>query len=230
MMVQEFAAGAVEAGASFQNIPLVTKEIKTCISCGACFYKTPGKCVLEDDMSELIKKFMASDIVVFATPVYIDNVTSLMKIFIDRLMPVLEPHYKKDSRGEYRRANRFRKYPRLVAISSCALPEHSNFQVLRLFFRRMARTMHSELVGEIYRGASGVLLLCKDELQFKPQVEGYKKLLRSAGEELVKTGRISADTAAKLEAPLIEADQYVNYANRIWDQMLETRSAVKVYG
>jgi len=89
----------------------VTKEIKPCNRCGLCFFKTPGTCELKDDMSSLISKFMASDFVVFATPVYIDNVTALMKRFIDRLLPILEPHYEKDSFGEYRRRNDLNNIP-----------------------------------------------------------------------------------------------------------------------
>ena len=220
-MTEEFSAGAIQGGAKVRNIQLTRKQIKACNRCGVCFYKTPGKCAVADDMAELIRRFMASDIVVFATPVYIDNVTSIMKTFIDRLMPVLDPHYEKDSLGEYRRRKRFKKYPRFVVISSCAMPEQSHFEVLRLFFRRMARTMHTEVVGEIYRGAAGLLLLSREELQFRDVVDEYKKLLRTAGEELARTGRIGPETTERLEQPLIDHDQYVEYANNIWDEMLE---------
>ena len=220
IMAQEFVAGAAQGGAKVQTIQLVTKEIKPCNRCGLCFFKTLGTCKLKDDMSGLISKFMASDFVVFATPVYIDNVTALMKCFIDRLLPILEPHYEKDSFGVYRRRKRFKQYPKFVIISSCAMPEQSNFQVLQLFFRRMARTMHTEVVGEIYLGAAGLLLLSTKELRFVPMVREYKKLLHAAGEELVPNGRIGAETLKRLKEPIIDADEYVEYANRMWDQIL----------
>lgn len=228
IMTQEFGAGTVQAGAKIQTIQLVTKKIQPCNECGVCFFKTPGKCALKDDMSDLIRKFMASDIVVFATPIYIDNVTAIMKTFIDRLLPILEPHYEKDSCGQYRRRKRFRRYPKFVVISSCAMPEQSNFQVLRLFFKRMARTMHTEVVGEIYRGAAGLLLLSREELRFKPMVSEYKKLLHAAGKELVETDRIGADTAERLEDPIVDADEYVEYANKMWDQLLAKHGFLKV--
>jgi len=228
IMAQEFSAGAIEAGARIQIVQLVKQQIKTCNRCGVCFYKTAGKCALKDDMEGLINKFMASDIVVFATPVYIDNVTSLMKVFIDRLMPILEPHYEKDSCGQYRRRGRFKDYPGFMVISSCAIPGQSNFEVLRLFFRRMARTMHTEVAGEIYRDAAGLLLLAGKEPRFRPAVEQYKKLLRTAGQEFVKTRAIAPGTLEKLHEPIIDADEYVEYANRMWDQMLTKRSMLKV--
>lgn len=164
IMAEEFGQGIVQAGAKFQNFFLIGRKIQPCIECGTCFFETPGKCKLKDDMSELISSFLDSDIVVFATPVFIDNVTALMKTFIDRLMPVLEPYYEKDSNGEYRRRGRYKKYPKFAVISSCAMPEQSNFDVLRLFFRRMARTMHTEVVGEIYLSAAGLMLLSEKEL------------------------------------------------------------------
>ena len=138
IIAQEFSAGAAKAGAKIRNVFLAEKKIDPCDECGACLYKTPGRCVLKDDMSVLISKFMASDVVIFATPVYIDNITALMKIFIDRLHPIIEPHYEKDPSGEYRRRRRFKRYPNMMVISSCAMPEQSHFQVLQLFFRRMA--------------------------------------------------------------------------------------------
>jgi multimeric flavodoxin WrbA len=225
VIVREFLAGAHNAGAKVRNILLVQKQINVCTGCGVCFYETPGQCVFKDDMGGLIKTFLACDLAILATPVYIDNVTTLMKTFIDRLMPILEPHYEKDPNGEYRRRARYRKYPRLMVISSCAMPEQTHFQVLHLFFKRMARTMHTEVAAAIYRSAAGLLLLSRDELWLKPAVKEYKKLLNEAGQEFVKTGRISPETDKRLHEPLINADEYVEYANTMWDQIVPGRSS-----
>ena len=226
IVAHEFSAGAARAGAEIQNILLTKKKIRICNRCGACFYKTPGKCELKDDMSDLIAKFMASDVVVLATPVYIDNVTTIMKIFIDRLQPVFEPHYEKDPHGECRRQLRFKKYPKLIAISTCAMPEQSHFQVLRLFFKRMARTMHTEVAAQIYRSAAGLLLLSKEDQRFSRTVGEYKNLLQTAGQEFANTGKISAKTTQRLEEPLIGVDEYIRYANSMWDQILAKRRSL----
>lgn len=230
IMVQEFSAGAVQAGAEIQSIPLVRKEIRMCIRCGGCFYKTPGKCALKDDMSELVRKFLASDVVIFATPVYIDNVTGLMKVFIDRLQPVFEPYYEKDSSGECRHRVRFKKCPKLFVISSCGMPGQSHFQVLQLFFRRMARSIHTEIVGEIYRSAAGLLLLSRQEFQFKPVVMRYKELLFAAGKEFAGTGRIGPETLQRLQEPLISTDDYIEYANMMWDKIMAKHRFLGVFG
>ncbi len=103
------------------------------------------------------------------------------------------------------------------------MPEQSNFDVLRLFFRRMARTMHTEVVGEIYLTAAGLMQLSEKELRFRPMVNSYKELLHAAGKELVETGRIGPDMTERLERPLIDSDEYVKYANKMWDQLLAER-------
>lgn len=220
IMMQEFSLGAHQAGAKVRNIQLVEKKINACTGCGVCFYKTPGKCVFKDDMQSLIRKFVASDVVVFATPLYMDNVTTIMKTFMDRLMPILEPHYEKDSSGQYRRGMRYDRHPKFVVISGCAMPEQDQFDALRLFFKRFARTMHTEMVGEIYRADAGLLLLCSRDAQFVPVAEEYKKLLRICGKEFVTTGRIGTETTERLQAPLIDADEYVKYANELWGIIL----------
>ena len=116
IMVEEFLKGAEEAGAETENIILTEKNIGYCKGKFECWLKTPGSCKMRDDMDNLIPKFMTSDIVVFACPVYFDNVPALMKNFIDRLAPVLLPHFEEDEQGEYRHAKRYVKYPKFIVF------------------------------------------------------------------------------------------------------------------
>ncbi len=218
IMVDEFLAGAGEAGAKTERILLQQWNIKPCNGCFDCLVKTPGKCSVKDDMAKLLKKFMTSDIVVFATPLYIDNVTGIMKMFMARLAQLLDSHFEKAPDGEYRHSKRYEKYPKFAVIANGHMPEQSTFEVLRLLFRRVARSLHTELVAEVYRGAGG--LLRSEEFAFKPVIKQYKQLLHKAGFELVKNGRISNQTAEELEKPMIDPDQYVEYANKQWDKLL----------
>lgn len=224
IITHEFLLGAVRGGAKVHNIQLVEKKIHVCTGCGICFYKTPGRCVFKDDMQSLIHEYIMSDVVVFATPLYMDNVTTLMKTFMDRLMPVLEPHYEKDSHGKYRRGIRFKKHPKFVVISGCAMPEHNQFTALRFFFKRFARTMHTEVVGEIYRSDIGLLHLSDIDMQFVPVVREYKELLRTAGKEFATVGKISKQFSDRLQGSLIDPDEYAEYANKLWGLILPKRT------
>ena len=222
-MAAEFAKGAEDGGAQVENVFLVKKTIQYCRGCFACWTKTPGKCVIEDDMAELLDKVRSSDIVVFATPLYVDNVTGIMKVFMDRIIPLAEPHFDKDETGECRHPMR-QKMPNFVVISNSGFPEQDQFQVLRLLFRRIARNCSAEVVGEIYRGA-GELLGARD-LMLRPFLARYKKRLRKAGMELAQTGRLSQETMAQLEKPLVSDARYIKGANKHWDRELgKTRSS-----
>jgi multimeric flavodoxin WrbA len=218
VIVEEFLKGAKKAGADVENIFLVKKNIKHCLGCFGCWTKTLGKCVIKDDMKKLLSKFMASDIVVLATPLYTDVVTGVMKDFMDRLIPLLDPHFEKDEKGEYRHRKRYNKYPKIVVISNCGLPEQSHFQVLSLLSKRIARNMHSEVIAEIYRGGGEILK--QKMLILRPFINRYKKLLRNASREIVENSRLSKETISKLEKPIVSHDRYVKGANKNWDKLM----------
>ena len=150
MIVNEFIEGAKKASAEVENIFLVDKKIECCRGCFTCWVKTPGKCVINDDMEKLISKFVSSNIVVFATPLYVDNVSGIMKNFMDRLIPILDPHSEIDN-CEHRHLLRIKKMPKFAVISNSGFPEQSHFQVLRLLFNRINRNLQTEIVAEIYR-------------------------------------------------------------------------------
>ncbi len=218
LMVEEFLKGAEEAGAETENIILAEKDIRHCMGKFECWLKTPGKCIIRDDMDDLLPRFMASDIVVFACPVYFENVPSIMKNFIDRLAPVLLPHFEEDEMGEYRHAKRYEEYPKFVVISNAGLPGQTNFEVIRLFFRRLARTFHTELIAEIYRG-EGEIFRGKKNIILKPLIGKYKKLLISAGKEVVENKALSEKTVKDLEKTIVPPSLYIKFGNEEWDRL-----------
>jgi multimeric flavodoxin WrbA len=65
------------------------KNIQHCRGCLSCHQKP--KCVLRDDMQEILEKMKRADVLVIGSPNYFDNVTGLLKDFIDRS----HPYYKK---------------------------------------------------------------------------------------------------------------------------------------
>lgn len=219
IMVEEFLKGAEEAGAETENIILIEKNIKYCKGKFKCWLSTPGKCPIHDDMDNLLPKFMNSDIVVFACPVYFDNVPAVMKNFIDRLAPVLLPHFEEDFKGEYRHSKRYGKYPKIVVISNAGLPGQTNFEVVSLFFRRLARSLHTEIIAEIYRG-EGEIFKGQNNFMLKPLLGKYKKLLRSAGKEIVENQKLSEKTIKELEKQIVPPSLYIKFGNEEMDRML----------
>jgi multimeric flavodoxin WrbA len=212
VMVEAFLEGARKAGAETENVFLAHQKIHPCAGCYTCWLKTPGHCAIKDDMEALLSKCSSADVVVFATPVYVDNVTGLMKNFFDRMIPLADPHFEKD--GAECRHKTTVKVPKIVVISNCGFPEQSHFQVLQLLFRRMARNMRTEVMAEIYRG--GGAILAEKSFWVRLAVRRYKGLLRKAGEQVIRDGRIAVELQAELEKPLIPEDRYIASANEFF--------------
>ncbi len=219
ILVEWFLAGARDAGAETEHIKLATCQIKPCMACKTCWNKTPGNCALNDDMAALVKKFVESDTVVMASPVYTDNVSGLMKTFLDRLIIVGDPHWEFDENNESRHCRRYDKPTGLVAMSNCGYPEQSHFDVQRVFYRRLCRNMHLKLSGEIYRGAGALLAGIVPE--FSEFLKIYQESVFTAGQQVVKNSEISPDLQKKLEEPMIPLPdfnrQFLEKVNRIAD-------------
>lgn len=212
-MILPFMQGLTESGACVENVFLSRNKIKSCKGCFNCWLKTPGKCIQKDNMPELLKKVRQSDIIVFASPLYADNVTGIMKNFIDRLMTLADPRFSKDKNNESVHKPRYEGNPPLImAVSNCGFPEISHFKVLRLYFRRLARNMHSRVIGEIYRTQGEIFQAPK--FISRPVIRKYSGLMNRAGREIAENKKLSKKLISSLEKPLMAEKLYISLANR----------------
>ncbi len=82
-LCDEFLRGAAESGNDAEKIFLGDVTIHCCTGCSVCsLYKKP--CPQEDDAAGIIRKMLAADVIVMATPVYFYAMSAQMKILIDR--------------------------------------------------------------------------------------------------------------------------------------------------
>lgn len=80
--------GLMEAGASAEEVLLPTLKVERCRQCddngwGLC--RKEGRCVIEDDASDVIEKMRRADAIVFATPVYYSDLSESLRAITDRL-------------------------------------------------------------------------------------------------------------------------------------------------
>ncbi len=87
----EFEKGVKENGNDCEIMYLCEKNLNFCKGCFACI--TSHKCIINDDMNEILEKMKISDVIVFATPVYYYEMSGQMKTFIDRTNPLFQSNY-----------------------------------------------------------------------------------------------------------------------------------------
>ena len=90
MLMEWVLAGAGEAGATVKLINCTDLTIIPCSACEAC--RSTGRCVHDDDISEIYDLLISADGVVLGSPVYLDHISGQMKIALDRLSDAV--HYQ----------------------------------------------------------------------------------------------------------------------------------------
>ena len=83
MLADKFAEGAKAARHEVEKISLVGKNIQFCKGCLAC--QKLGRCVIDDDVNDMMAKVLKADVVAWATPIYYYEMSGQMKTLIDRM-------------------------------------------------------------------------------------------------------------------------------------------------
>ncbi len=98
-----FLEGAREAGARTETEYLYGKKIQSCRGEFHCFEKTPGKCMYDkkDEVQALWEKAVTFDLILIGSGVYASFLTGKTKTFLERVLPLLDPHLEKDGNSNY---------------------------------------------------------------------------------------------------------------------------------
>lgn len=183
----------------------------------------PGKCIFNDDMKQINEK--DADLILYATPLYIDNVSGLMKTYMDRSIYSTIPFLEEDGRGESIHVEGERKERMIMVMANCGYPEQSHFEVLKLLFRRIARNDRAPLIGEIYRNQGP--LLTTGNTKLREIVSNYSSILQRAGREIVQHHKLTDQTKTALEKPFMPQSLYREFSNKFFDKQLAKYSTFK---
>lgn len=82
LLIDGFTRGAGEAGHRVSVLDTAHMNVHPCTGCIACGYD--GPCVQKDDMEQIRKAVMESDMLVFATPLYFFGFSAQLKTVLDR--------------------------------------------------------------------------------------------------------------------------------------------------
>ena len=192
-MVESLEKGLKKAGSEVTRRSVIKLDIQPCCGCSRnCMIETPGVCIQKDDMQSLLPLVAQSDILILATPVYLDGMTGPLKTFVDRLLPLLES-------GLELRDGRFRhpvregvKRGKVALISACGFPEMETFDPLVAHVKAICRNLGREYAGSV--------LISRYSVRDQRQWDIVLEMMERAGTLLVKEGEIPEEITSKIHA------------------------------
>lgn len=94
-------------------VRLGEQAITACTGCWSCWLKTPGRCVMKDEMSESYPDYINSDTVILIMDTAQGFINHKAKAFLDRTIPHYHP-YIEIVDGECHHVARYKRYPDMV--------------------------------------------------------------------------------------------------------------------
>ncbi len=119
---------------------------------------TQKKCKIKDSMQDIYDRLERSDVLIMASPIYFENLTGMMKNFIDRL----RPYY----------INEKLKGKKMIAIVVGDSDDGLSNNVGLKCFAGIASKLGLKLIGDIYFNAKGAFDVEKDKTSIE-KIENF---------------------------------------------------------
>lgn len=190
-------------------INVIDKHIKPCLGCFGCWQRTDGQCVQQDDdQNEILRLISKSELLILSFPLYCYSMPSHLKAVIDRLLPLshMTMHVEDDRVVHDANEQTYNRSLRVLMLCGCGFPSfEDNFAPMRKQFSLM------------FPGYSQAVCVSEAPLfntpLAAPVAEPLLARFTAAGEEYDRTGRLSDETIAALEVPMISAEEYLRNVN-----------------
>ncbi len=152
--VPAIASALSDRGIAVEVVPLRELAISPCAGCFGCWTVTPGECLIEDAARDVLRTYVGSDLVIYATPVTFGGYSSELKKLLDRLIPVLDPRFTKVG-GEVHHRLRYRRYPRLIVLGTLASPDPEAERLFADLAARNGLNIHQAPEAAVLTGDTG---------------------------------------------------------------------------
>jgi multimeric flavodoxin WrbA len=208
-LLNAFLEGMKETDATIDLVYTKRLKIRPCLGDFQCWYEKVGECIQTDDMQDLYVKLRGADILILATPVYLP-LPGEMQNFLNRLMPIVEPILEfRDGRTRARFHDNVR-ISKIVLVSVGGWWEKANADTVVRIVEEIAKDVGVEFAGALLRPHA--FLLNENEEKAKEVLDAA----RSAGAELVREGKMSADSLEIVSQPLISEEDLRERYNKMY--------------
>lgn len=188
-------------------INVIEKEIKPCLGCFACWKIQNGKCVQNDYQNEILGKIIESNVIILSFPLYCYGMPSHLKAVIDRIIPLSKMSMKEENGIVSHDTLIDLSKKHFAVISGCGFPNWSgNFDAVRI----QCRNMFGNNLTTICVPETPMLNEPTAEPLTKPLLEKFAK----AGEEYAENLKLSEETVAMLETPMLPNEIYIQIVNQ----------------
>lgn len=222
VILTPFLDGMREAGAEVELLYTRKLKINPCQGEFDCWIKTPGRCFQKDDMQLVLQKLTEADILVLATPLYVDGMTGPMKNLVDRMLPLLEPFFELRDGHCRHPARRDTTHGKIVLVSNCGFWEMDNFDALLAHVKALCKNAGMEFAGALLRPQGPAL---KPMLDMGAPLNDILEASREAGSQLVNDGEMSTTTLDIVSRELLPLEMYVQIANDGFQRQLDELAA-----
>jgi hypothetical protein len=204
------SSGARTDGASFEIVNLSRLKINHCLGCNTCHTKDHYlNCIYseKDDVSSVFSKISAADLVIYATPVYVFGISSLLKTFLDRYYCTSDVDQLRVTRSSmfFHHINESICSKPFVSLICCDNLDAEMPRNGRDYFRTYARFMDAPLVGELIRNSGKIFEKAGNPIGMErfPKIRKVYAAFEQAGYELSQLGRISTATQRQASQEII---------------------------
>ena len=224
LLMAPLLEGMREEGCEVELFYTCKLRVKPCLGDNACWTKTPGRCVQDDDVKMLLPKIQEADMIVFGTPVYVDGMTGTLKNLVDRLIPTIEPYFVMRN-GHCRHPSRNPdKHTKVVLVSNCGFWEMDNFEPLVTHMQAICKNACWEFAGALLRPHGEALgYMVRNGIP----VQDVLDAARNAGKEVARNGKISEKNMKTVSRNLVPLETYVEIVNENFKQALDKLGQTK---
>jgi multimeric flavodoxin WrbA len=214
-LLNAFLEGMKEADAAIDLVYAKRLKIRPCLGDFQCWYEKVGECIQTDDMQDLYVKLRGADILVLAIPVYLP-LPGEMQNLLNRLMPIVEPILEYQDGRTHARFHDNVRISKIVAVTVGGWWERENSDTVVRIVEDIARDVGVEYSGALRRPHA--FLMNEKEDQAKDILDAAK----SAGSQLVREGKMSADTLERVSQPLISEEDLRERYNKMYHKAKKT--------
>jgi hypothetical protein len=189
-------------------VNVIDKKIAPCHGCFSCWQLEDGHCVIPDDQNAILDVYRDADLIIWSFPLYCYGMPSHLKAVLDRTIPLVKMKMVRQPDGSVRH-EALVDFSRVhtVVICGCGFPHwEGNFDGLK----HMCKTCFGDPVM-VCVPETPMLNVPEAAIVADPLLNRFEE----AGAEYAANLRLSAETVAALETPMISADEYIRNVNGV---------------